>query len=53
MLEYAVEKERREVDAESRKKEGAARAMRDYADYLAEQMKREAEDTAWADDMRR
>lgn len=53
LLNYALQKER-EKDAEERaKRDGAREAARTYKTYLQEQMVKEAEDTAWIDEVRK
>lgn len=53
LLDYALRKEREQIAAEEAKKNGQRQAALQYGKYLEEQMVKEAEDTAFVDEIRR
>ena len=53
LLDYALRKEREQIEAEELKKNANRHAAMQYRKYLEEQMIKEAEDTAFVDEIRR
>ena len=53
LLDYALRKEREQIEAEEFKKNADRQAALQYRKYLEEQMIKEAEDTAFVDEIRR
>lgn len=53
LLDYALRKEREQIEAEEAKRNANRQAALQYRAYLEEQMIKEAEDTAFVDEIRR
>jgi len=53
LLDYALRKEREQIEAEEAKRNANRQAALQYRTYLEEQMVKEAEDTAFVDEIRR
>lgn len=53
LLDYALRKERAQIEAEEAKRNANKQAALQYRKYLEEQMIKEAEDTAFVDEVRR
>lgn len=53
LLDYALRKEREQLTAEEMKRQASKEAAKHFRKYLEEQMQKEAEDTAFVDEVRR